>query len=139
MVFTAFVNALGENLNFARVEQERAFHPPIGNVNIKFDLFGEDEAQRATVDLQHVREDDTVARFHHYHQIAEIEQVVSAESYVTPRTVYTWSCSPGCRASPSSGSTWRPRAGSDLVTRSGRALGVLRHRLVVLLLVIVPG
>lgn len=130
-VFTAFVNAaLGEELRFTRVEQEHSFHPPIGNVNVRFDLFAEDDSRRVIVELQHVREEDTFSRFHHYHLVAQVEQVSNASTYASPRTVYTVVVL-----------TRLPRdlqlrfdvavQVSDLVTRGGQALGVLQHRLVV--------
>ena len=129
-VFSGFVrDVLGVELEFTHIEQEKAFLAPIGNVDIRFDLYGEDLKHRAIVELQHVREDDAFSRFHYYHLIAQIEQVTSSKRYHVDRTVYTivvLTRLPEDRhlqfdmASQS----------SDIITHDGRPLGLFKHRIV---------
>lgn len=129
-VFSGFVcDVLGVELQFSHVEQEKAFLPPVGNIDVRFDLFGEDPKHRAIVELQHVREDDAFERFHYYHLVAQVEQVSSSKKYQIDRTVYTivvLTRLPDDRhlrfdlASQS----------SDLMTHDGRALGLFKHRIV---------
>lgn len=62
---------------------------PIGNVNVKFDLFAQDLKNRIVVDIQHERFSDHYDRFLHYLMVALLEQVAKAENYRPPLTVYT--------------------------------------------------
>ncbi len=129
-VFSAFVrDVLGVDLEFTCVEQEKAFLPPVGKVDVRFDLFGEDLKHRAIVELQHVREDDAFSRFHHYHLVAQIEQVTSSKQYNVDRTVYTIVVltrlpdDEHLRFDLASQS-------SDIITHDGRPLGLFKHRIV---------
>lgn len=131
-VFSAFVrDVVGVELEFTHIEQEKAFLAPVGKVDIRFDLFGEDVKHRAIVELQHVREVEMFARFNHYHMAAQIEQVRSHKVYTPERTVYTIVVltrlpdDEALRFDVASQS-------SDLVTLDGRALGLFRHKLVFL-------
>ncbi|MEZ4294562.1 MAG: hypothetical protein R3B70_06275 [Polyangiaceae bacterium] len=111
------------------MEQEKAFSPPVGKVDVRFDLYGEDVEHRVIVELQHVREQDAFSRFHYYHLIAQIQQVASSKDYAIGRTVYTIVVltrlpnEERLRFDMASQS-------SDLVTHDGRALGLFQHRIV---------
>ena len=130
-VFSAFAgDILGIPLHFSRVEQEKAFLPPVGKVDVRFDLFGEDVENRVIVELQHVREDDTFARFHYYHLIAQIEQVVTSKSYAVNRTVYTIVVLTRLPQEPHLRFDMASQS-SDLVTHDGRPLGLFHHRIVI--------
>lgn len=129
-VFSAFAgDILGVPLRFWKVEQEKAFSPPVGKVDVRFDLYGEDIEHRVIVELQHVREQDMFSRFHYYHLIAQIQQIASSKSYTVGRTVYTIVVltrlpnEERLRFDMASQS-------SDLVTHDGRALGLFHHRIV---------
>lgn len=129
-IFSAFVrDVIGVELEFTHVEQEKAFLAPVGQVDIRFDLFAEDPKHRAVVELQHVRERDAFSRFHYYHLIAQIEQVTTSKSYEPERTVYTIVIltrlpeDENLRFDVASQS-------SDIVTHDGRPLGLFKHRIV---------
>ncbi|MDM8520871.1 hypothetical protein QUF64_12550, partial [Anaerolineales bacterium HSG6] len=81
-IFSAFVrDIIGIEIEIDRVETEKQFDPPIGQVQSRFDLFAEDEKNRLVVDIQHVRYDDHYDRFLHYHCAAILEQVPNAKDY----------------------------------------------------------
>ncbi|MEZ4301371.1 MAG: hypothetical protein R3B70_40935 [Polyangiaceae bacterium] len=129
-VFSAFAgDILGIPLHFSKVEQEKAFSPPVGKVDVRFDLYGEDEENRVIVELQHVREQDAFSRFHYYHLISQIQQVASSKDYSINRTVYTIVVltrlpnEEHLRFDMASQS-------SDLVTHDGRPLGLFHHPIV---------
>ena len=89
-VFTAFVkDILDIDLIIDRVETEKSFPSPVGNVNNHFDLFAEDKVNRIIVDIQHRRYADHYHRFLHYHCAALLEQAVSAKDYRPALAVYT--------------------------------------------------
>jgi predicted transposase/invertase (TIGR01784 family) len=89
-IFKAFVKDLvGIELNIDRVETEKSFDPPIGNVDSRFDLFAQDKENRIIVDIQHVRYGDHYDRFLHYHCAALLEQVTSSEDYRPDLQVFT--------------------------------------------------
>jgi len=55
-IFKAFVkDFLNVELNIDKVETEKSFDPPIGNVDSRFDLYAEDLQNRIIVDIQHRR------------------------------------------------------------------------------------
>ena len=61
-IFTAFVeDFVGTRMEIERVETEKSFDPPIGRVDIKFDLFAQDLQNRIVVDIQHERFSDHYA------------------------------------------------------------------------------
>lgn len=129
-VFSGFVgDVLGVDLHFTHIEQEKAFLPPIGNIDVRFDLFGEDPTHRAIVELQHVREDDAFDRFHYYHLVAQIEQVSSSKKYQVDHTVYTIVVLTRLPAERHLRFDMASQS-SDLVTHDGRALGLFNHRIV---------
>lgn len=89
-IFTAFVKDFtGVQLEIDKVETEKTFETPIGNVNSHFDLFAEDKKSRTIVDIQHVRFSDHYDRFLHYHCAAILEQVKSSETYRSSLQVFT--------------------------------------------------
>lgn len=89
-IFKAFVkDFVGIELVIDKVEMEKSFDPPIGNVDSRFDLFAEDKQNRIIVDIQHVRYSDHYDRFLHYHCAALLEQVTSSEDYRPSKQVFT--------------------------------------------------
>jgi predicted transposase/invertase (TIGR01784 family) len=89
-IFTAFVeDLLGKKLEVDKIETEKSFASPIGQVNVKFDLFAQDLKNRIVVDIQHKRFLDYYDRFLHYHCVALLEQIAKAENHRLPLTVYT--------------------------------------------------
>lgn len=130
IVFSAFVHdALGIDFHTDHVEQERAFQPIYGHVDIKYDLFAEDAERRIVVELQHVRDDESFDRFLYYHLIGQAEQIQGADEYRFRRTVYTlvvltrWPKNPDLRFDVAF-------QNGDLQRLDGRPLNVYRHRLV---------
>ncbi len=95
-IFIAFVeDTVGAKIEIEidNVETEKPFAPPIGNVDVKFDLFAQDLKNRIVVDIQHERFSDHSgahwARFFPYHCVALLEQVANADNYRPHLTVYT--------------------------------------------------
>jgi hypothetical protein len=89
-IYSAFVrDILGIEFEAKEVFEEYAFQPPVGRVNIRYDLFAEDPARRAIVEMQHIRDDDTFDRFLYYHLIGQVEQVQGSDTYRFQRKVYT--------------------------------------------------
>jgi hypothetical protein len=75
-IYSAFVrDILDIEFEAKEVFEEYAFHPPVGRVNIRYDLFAEDPARRVVVEMQHIRDDETLDRFLYYHLIGQVEQV----------------------------------------------------------------
>jgi hypothetical protein len=53
-VFTQFVKDFtGIQLEIDKVETEKSFDPPIGNVDSRFDLYAQDLKNRVIIDIQH--------------------------------------------------------------------------------------
>lgn len=130
LAFHALVKAaVGIEFMPDRVEQEYTYREPIARVNVAYDLYAEDTARRAIVELQHIREDASYDRFLYYHCIGLAEQIASSERYRFERDVYTlvvftrWPDEPAMRYG-------RAVCDLDPVTDEGRRLGVYRHRLV---------
>ncbi|MEZ4309240.1 MAG: hypothetical protein R3F14_14480 [Polyangiaceae bacterium] len=98
-------------------------------MDVRFDLYGEDEENRVIVELQHVREQDAFSRFHYYHLISQIQQVASSKDYSINRTVYTIVV---LTRLPNEGHLRFDMASqsSDLVTHDGRPLGLFHHPIV---------
>ncbi|OAD22478.1 hypothetical protein THIOM_001718 [Candidatus Thiomargarita nelsonii] len=71
------------------MENDKAFFPPVGKVNLKFDLFAEDEDNRIVVEVQHAHRSDTYERFLYYHLCAMMESIKSSNNYSFPITVVT--------------------------------------------------
>ena len=89
-VFKGFVrDFLGIELKIDKVQTEKKFDPPIGNVDSRFDLYAEDIENRVIVDIQHRRYEDYYERFLHYHCAAILEQVDTSKNYKPALTVFT--------------------------------------------------
>ena len=89
-VFKAFAkDFLGIDLKIDKVQTEKKFDPPIGNVDSRFDLYAEDVENRVIVDIQHRRYEDYYERFLHYHCAAILEQVDTSKNYKPALTVFT--------------------------------------------------
>jgi predicted transposase/invertase (TIGR01784 family) len=89
-VFTQFVKDFtGIQLVIDKVETEKSFDPPIGNVDSRFDLYAQDLENRVIVDIQHQHFSDHYHRFMHYHCAAILEQVSSAKNYSPALRVFT--------------------------------------------------
>jgi len=85
-IFKAFVKAvLGIELEIDKVETEKSFKPPIGNVDSRFDLFAQDEKNRIIVDIQHEKKESHYDRFLHYHCAAILEQMPKGELSYRPK------------------------------------------------------
>ncbi|KOR33201.1 hypothetical protein TI05_02450 [Achromatium sp. WMS3] len=81
-IFAGFVKDLtGIQLEIDTVETEKAFDPPIGKVDSRFDLFAEDKKNRIIVDIQYKRYPDHYHRFLHYHCAALLELAGSFREY----------------------------------------------------------
>ncbi len=89
-IFTAFAHDfLNIDLEIDHVETEKSFSPPIGKVNVKFDLYAEDRKNRIIVDIQHERYPDHYHRFLHYQCAALLEQIATSEDYRPTLKVFT--------------------------------------------------
>jgi predicted transposase/invertase (TIGR01784 family) len=89
-VFCQFVHdVLGIEIHIDRVQRGYRYLKPIGQVDIEYDLFAEDEDSRIVVEIQHVKERDFFSRFLYYHLIALVEQIKSSQEYEFDRAVYT--------------------------------------------------
>ncbi len=89
-IFKAFVHDfLDIEMEIDHVETEKAFSPPIGRVDTRFDLFAEDKSNRVIVDIQHVRYPDHYDRFLYYHCAAMMEMVASSKEYRPKTRVFT--------------------------------------------------
>ena len=89
-VFTALVkDFLNIKLEINKVESEKAFIPPVGSVDTRFDLFAEDEKNRVIVEVQHRHYPDAYDRFLYYQCSAMVETVRSSKDYSFPVTVIT--------------------------------------------------
>ncbi|MEM7539020.1 MAG: Rpn family recombination-promoting nuclease/putative transposase [Chloroflexota bacterium] len=89
-IFRDFVEAVtGVQVNPSQIYTEYQYPERIGNVDIQYDVFAEDDKQRIIVEIQHVKEEDFFARFLYYHILGIIQQVGSFEEYEPPKTVYT--------------------------------------------------
>jgi len=89
-LFTALVkDFLGIQLEIDKVEHDKVFEPPVGNVATKFDLFAEDTKNRVIVEVQHAHYSDTYERFVYYQCSAMVETIASSENYSFPMTVIT--------------------------------------------------
>ncbi len=89
-VFCGFASdVLGVEIHIEKVHQGYRYLKPVGQVDIEYDLFAEDEEARIVVEIQHVKERDFFDRFLYYHLISLVEQVKSSRDYQINQTVYT--------------------------------------------------
>jgi len=132
MVFSRFASdVLGMPIEIAVVHQEFRYDTPVGQVKVEYDLFGEDVARRAIVEVQHIREPDFFDRFAHYHLVSIVEQAQSHEQYRVERDVFTLVV---LTTAPRGRELQFSVAVSDMdpINEQGQRLGVYRHRLVFL-------
>ena len=85
-VFSQFASdVLDIPVKVEQVYTEYEYPETVGYVKIKYDLFGEDTAQRTIIEIQHVREDDFFDRFLYkrsdYHLIGLVKQVRGYAAY----------------------------------------------------------
>ncbi|MEM7537364.1 MAG: PD-(D/E)XK nuclease family transposase [Chloroflexota bacterium] len=73
----------------SQIETEKKFTPPVGNVDIAYDIFVDDPKNRIIIEIQRVRYPDHYDRFFYYFLVAIIELIKSYQSYHMKRTVYT--------------------------------------------------
>ena len=89
-IFCQFVHdVLGIDIHIDTVHRGYKYVKPVGQVDIEYDLFAEDEAARIVVEIQHVKERGFYDRFLYYHLISMIEQVKSSRVYEFDKTAYT--------------------------------------------------
>jgi hypothetical protein len=130
-IFSAFVrDVTGVEFEFTRIEQEKGFPPPVGRIDIRFDLYGEDIKRRAIVELHHAREAEAFSRIHDRNLVAQIEQITSHKDYIAERTVYTIVVL--TRLPEDEELRFKPGSESkDIVTHDGRPLGLFNHRIII--------
>jgi len=88
-IFKAFVkDFLGIELVIDKVEMEKSFDPPIGNVDSRFDLFAEDKQNRIIVDILHEGYSEHYDRFLYSH-LALVEFMASSQDYHPSQKVFT--------------------------------------------------
>lgn len=89
-VFCQFIHdVLGIDIHIDKVQRGYKYLKPVGQVDIEYDLFAEDEEARIVVEIQHIKEHDFFDRFLYYHLISLVEQVKSSRNYHLDKTVYT--------------------------------------------------
>ncbi len=89
-VFCQFVHdVLGIDIHIDKVHRGYKYLKPVGQVDIEYDLFAEDEEARIVVEIQHIKEHDFFDRFLYSHLISLVEQVKSYRNYHLDKTVYT--------------------------------------------------
>lgn len=91
-VLNAFIyDLLGLQLNIhpEQIETEKKFTPPIGNIDISYDIFVDDPVHRIIIEIQRVRYNDHYERFFYYFLAAILERAKSYKDYQQDRTVYT--------------------------------------------------
>ena len=89
-IFCQFAeDVLGIKFHTDEVHRGYKFLEPIGQVDIEYDLFAEDQESRIVVEIQHVKERHFYDRFLYYHLINLVEQVKNSKAYQFDRTVYT--------------------------------------------------
>jgi hypothetical protein len=88
---TFFKDLTGIQLSLTadNIELEKKFDPPIGLIDITFDIFAEDPEQRIVVEIQRVYYTYLLERFTHYHYAAIMELRRNYQPYTPERTVYT--------------------------------------------------
>ena len=91
-ILTAFfkdLTGIQLNLKAENIELEKKFDPPIGLIDIAFDIFAEDSERRVVVEIQRVYYAYLLERFTHYHYAAIMELQRNYQRYTPERTVYT--------------------------------------------------
>lgn len=91
-ILTAFfkdLTGIQLSLTADNIELEKKFNPPIGLIDIAFDIFAEDPERRIIVEIQRVYYTYLLERFTHYHYAAIMELQRNYQRYTPERTVYT--------------------------------------------------
>jgi predicted transposase/invertase (TIGR01784 family) len=91
-ILTAFfkdLTGIQLSLKPENIELEKKFDPPIGLIDIAFDIFAEDPQRRIIVEIQRVYYTYLLDRFTHYHYAAIMELQRNYQRYTPERTVYT--------------------------------------------------
>lgn len=91
-ILTAFfkdLTGIQLSLTADNIELEKKFNPPIGLIDIAFDIFAEDPERRIVVEIQRVFYTYLLERFTHYHYAAIMELQRNYQRYTPERTVYT--------------------------------------------------
>lgn len=91
-ILTAFfkdLTGIQLSLTADNIELEKKFKPPIGSIDIAFDIFAEDPERRIVVEIQRVYYTYLLERFTHYHYAAIMELQRNYQHYTPERTVYT--------------------------------------------------
>ena len=91
-ILTAFfkdLTGIQLTLKPENIELEKKFDPPIGLIDIAFDIFAEDPERRIVVEIQRVYYTYLLDRFTHYHYAAIMELQRNYQRYAPERTVYT--------------------------------------------------
>ncbi len=89
MAFFKDLTGIQLHLKAENIELEKKFDPPIGLIDIAFDIFAEDPQRRVVVEIQRVYYTYLLDRFTHYHYAAIMELQRNYQRYTPERTVYT--------------------------------------------------
>lgn len=91
VLFTFIHDLIGIQLDptATTIELEKKFAPPIGAIDIQFDIFVQSPKERVVVEIQKIRYGYHYDRFLHYHSAALIELQKSYRDYTIGRTVFT--------------------------------------------------
>ena len=73
MAFFKDLTGIQLHLKAENIELEKKFDPPIGLIDIAFDIFAEDPERRIMVEIQRVYYAYLLERFTHYHYAAIME------------------------------------------------------------------
>lgn len=88
-VFEHFVkDVLNLEVEIGKIETEKRFTPPVGNIDFKLDIFAETVDKRIVIELQRVQYDYNFDRFLHYLMMVIAEQQKSSRQYGFEQTVY---------------------------------------------------
>jgi hypothetical protein len=89
-VLSAFVkDAAGVDFVPDTIETEHRFNPPVGGIDIRYDIFAQSEDGRVVVELQRIRYDSHFDRFLNYFCASIVEQGKNSKDYRIPRRVIT--------------------------------------------------
>jgi len=88
VVFEQFVKDLfGVDIEVGKIETEKQFEPPIGNINFRLDIYAETEDHRFVIEIQRINYDYNFDRFLSYFVSLLIEQQQKGKEYDFPQTV----------------------------------------------------
>jgi len=90
VIFTAFAkDVLQIELEITKVETEKRFEIPVGPIESRFDLYGEDPKNRVVVAIQQKRLPDHYDKFLYYQCVALLEQAARSTTYRPNLSVFT--------------------------------------------------